>query len=96
VKLIASVLITLGIVYTIEKGGIQIVPDGGDFTHVRWPYIIPYAALFLAMTWFRSVRWRFLLRSIIEVPKLRLFAVSCAGFLAILVLPFRLGELARP
>ena len=48
------------------------------------------------MTWFRSVRWRFLLRQIIEVPKIRLFAVSCTGFAAILLLPFRLGELARP
>src|SRR5258708_6125325 len=48
------------------------------------------------MTWFRSVRWRFLLRSILEVPKRRLFAVSCVGFAAILLLPFRLGELARP
>lgn len=96
VKLIASVLITLGIVYTIEKGGIQVVPDGGDFSHVRWHYLVFYVPLFLGMTWFRAVRWRFLLRSIIDIPKVRLFAVSCAGFLAILVLPFRLGELARP
>ncbi|HEY0251823.1 MAG TPA: lysylphosphatidylglycerol synthase transmembrane domain-containing protein, partial [Kofleriaceae bacterium] len=44
----------------------------------------------------RSVRWRFLLRQIIDVPKMRLFAVSCVGFMAILLLPFRLGELARP
>ncbi len=48
------------------------------------------------MWWFRSVRWRFLLRSIVVEPKRRLFAVSGAGFAAILLLPFRLGELARP
>jgi hypothetical protein len=96
VKLIASVLITLGIVYTIEKGGIQVVPDSGDFSHVRWHYLAFYAPLMLGMTWFRSVRWRFLLRSIVEVPKVRLLAVSCAGFLAVLLLPLRLGELARP
>lgn len=96
VKLIASVLITLGIVYTIEKGGLQIVPDGGDFTHVRWHYLVLYVPLFLGMTYFRAVRWRFLLRSIIAIPKIRLLAVSCAGFLALLLLPFRLGELARP
>ncbi len=48
------------------------------------------------MTWFRSVRWRFLLRSIADVPKKRLFVVSSVGFAAILLLPFRLGEFVRP
>jgi hypothetical protein len=96
VKLIASALLTLGIVYTVEKGGLKLVPDGGDFSHVRWAFFVIYVPLFVAMTWFRAVRWRFLLRGMVDIPKVRLFAVSCAGFLAVLLLPFRLGELARP
>src|ERR1041385_2436555 len=96
IKLIASALITGGVLYTVHKGGLKLVPDGGDFGSVHWWYLALYVPLLLAMTWFRSVRWRFLLRGITEVPKLRLFAVSCAGFAAILLLPFRLGELARP
>ena len=96
VKLIASALITAGIVYTIEKGGLKLVPSEGDFGHVRWASLALYVPFFLGMTWFRSVRWRFLLRSIVEVPKRKLLAVSCAGFAAILLLPFRIGELARP
>jgi glycosyltransferase 2 family protein len=63
---------------------------------VHWASFLLYVPLFLAMTWFRAVRWRFLLRSIVDVRKVRLLAVSCAGFLAVLLLPFRLGELARP
>lgn len=96
VKLVASVLITAGVVYAAEKGGLKLVPDGGDFRAVRWWGLAAYVPIFTAMTWFRSVRWRFLLRSITEVPRVRLLAVSCAGFLAILLLPFRLGELVRP
>ena len=49
------------------------------------------------MTWFRSVRWRFLLRS--AWPRRsrgRLFAVSWIGFAAILIMPFRIGEFVRP
>jgi glycosyltransferase 2 family protein len=95
-KLVASILITCGVVYTVERGGLQLVPDGGDFSQVRWTSFLLFVPLFLGMTWFRSVRWRFLLREIIEVPKTRLLAVSCAGFLAMLLLPFRIGELARP
>jgi len=96
VKLIASAVITAGVVYTARKGNLKFVPDSGDFGTVRWWVLAAYYPLLLGMTWFRSVRWRFLLRSIIEVPKRRLLAVSCAGFAAILLLPFRIGELARP
>lgn len=96
VKLLASALITIGVIYTVESGGLKLVPDGGDFAHVRWLGVAAYVPLLLAMTWFRAVRWRFLLRQIIVVPKMRLFAVSCIGFFAMWALPFRLGELARP
>ncbi|CAN5402994.1 hypothetical protein BH11MYX1_BH11MYX1_11820 [soil metagenome] len=96
-KLVASVLITAGVLYVVHSGGLKLIPDRGDFGAVRWWLVLAiYPPLMLASTWFRSVRWRFLLRQIIDVPKLRLLAVSCAGYLAILLLPFRLGELARP
>jgi uncharacterized membrane protein YbhN (UPF0104 family) len=95
-KLVASAAITAGVIYTVRKGGLKMVPERGDFGAVRWWTVGLYLLIVIAMTWFRSVRWRFLLRSIIEVPKRRLFAVSCAGFAAILLLPFRLGEFARP
>jgi uncharacterized membrane protein YbhN (UPF0104 family) len=96
IKLIASAIITAGVLYTVEKGGLKLVPDGGDFDQVRWWTIGVYLLTLTAMTWFRSIRWRYLLHSIADLPKRKLFAVSCAGFAAILLVPFRLGELARP
>lgn len=96
VKLVASALITAGILYTAHTGGLKLVPTGSDFATVHWSGLVAYTLVFAVMTWFRSVRWRFLLRQIADVPKLRLLAISCAGFAAILLLPFRLGELARP
>jgi hypothetical protein len=93
---VASLVITCGIVFTIHKGGLKFVPEGGDFGDVRWWVVPAYFVLLLAMTWFRSVRWRFLLRSIVEVPRRRLFAVSLVGFSAILLMPFRIGEIVRP
>ena len=97
-KLAASFFITCGIVFTIHKGGLKFLPEGGDFDQFvrRWWTLPIYFGFLLAMTWFRSVRWRFLLRSIAEVPKARLFSVSCVGFAAILLIPFRLGEIVRP
>jgi hypothetical protein len=96
VKLIASALITVGLLLMIVRGGLPLVPNGGDFSGIHWWGLALYIPTLAGMWWFRSVRWRFLLRSVVDEPKLRLFAVSSAGFGAILLLPFRLGELARP
>ncbi len=97
-KLAASVVITCGIVVMVRKGGLKFLPEGGDFQafRERWWTLPAYVLLLVTMTWFRSVRWRFLLRSIAEVPKGRLFVVSCIGFAAILLMPFRIGEFVRP
>jgi glycosyltransferase 2 family protein len=95
-KLVASFVITMGIWFTLHKGGLKIVPEGGDFAHVK-AWTVPVYILTLAgFTWFRSVRWRFLLRGVADVPKKRLLAVSCIGFAAILLMPFRIGEFVRP
>jgi len=95
-KLAASFVITLGIWYTLHKGGLKIVPEGGDFGHVKWWTIAAYLPTLFGYNYFRSVRWRFLLRGVAEVPKKRLFAVSMIGFAAILLMPFRIGEFVRP
>jgi hypothetical protein len=95
-KLVASLLITLGIWFTLHKGGLKIVPEGGDFSAVHWWILPVYLLTLLGFNWFRSTRWRFLLRGVTEVPKARLFAVSMVGFAAILMMPFRIGEFVRP
>jgi glycosyltransferase 2 family protein len=95
-KLVASALLTLGVIYTAEHNGIEIIPPASSFSTVRWSMVAFYVPVLIASMWFRSVRWRFLLRSIIEVPRRRLLAVSGVGFMAIVLLPFRIGELVRP
>jgi glycosyltransferase 2 family protein len=95
-KLIASVVITAGILFTLEKGGLTLVPEGGDFAHVRWVAIPAYMSTLVVMSYFRAVRWRYLLRSFADIPRRRVLAVSWIGFAAILLMPFRIGEIVRP
>ncbi len=95
-KLLASVIITAGIVFTLQKGGLTLVPEGGDFAHVRWIAVPAYVVTLAAMCYFRAVRWRYLLRSFADVPTKRVLAVSWIGFAAILLMPFRIGEIVRP
>jgi hypothetical protein len=97
-KLAASLLITAGIIFTIHKGGLKLVPDSGDFATIRsrWWTIPLYVASFVAFNYVRGVRWRFLLRHFAEVPRRRLVTVSLIGFAAILLMPLRIGEFVRP
>jgi hypothetical protein len=56
-----------------------------------------YLATLAVTHLFRSWRWEYLLRALgVSLPFGRLMLISSAGFMAILALPFRLGELARP
>ncbi len=95
-KLILSAIITALIVYAMQKGGLSLIPERKDFAHVRWWAVAAYLVPLVGMSYFRAVRWRFLLRPMAEVPRRRLLAVSWIGFAAILLLPFRLGEFVRP
>lgn len=95
-KLVASAIITVSLLFTLQKGGLKLVPEGGNFAHVRWWTVPAYAVTLVAMSYFRAIRWRFLLRSIANIPQRRILAVSWIGFGAILIMPFRLGEFVRP
>ncbi len=59
-----------------------------------------YAALSLffivLMQWLRSYRWGVILNPLQKIDQLTLFSVTSVGFLAIIAIPARIGELARP
>jgi uncharacterized protein (TIRG00374 family) len=59
-------------------------------------YLAPYAVFLLAVHLARTVRWGILLEPVAKVPFWRLNAVCAVGFMALMILPFRLGEFARP
>jgi uncharacterized protein (TIRG00374 family) len=59
-------------------------------------YLAPYFVILLGVHLARTVRWGILLEPVARVPFGRLNAVSAVGFMALMILPFRLGEFARP
>ena len=59
-------------------------------------YLAPYFAILMAMHLARTLRWGVLLAPVRKVPFARLNAVTAVGFMALMLLPFRLGEFARP
>ena len=59
-------------------------------------YLVPYVAILLVIHLLRTWRWGLLLEPVAKVPFARLNGVSAVGFMALMILPFRLGEFARP
>ena len=74
-----------------DLGSIWAAARGADY---RWlaPYVVILGLIHLA----RTVRWGILLEPVAKVPFSRLNAVSAVGFMALILLPFRVGEFARP
>jgi uncharacterized protein (TIRG00374 family) len=59
--------------------------------------VLLYALTIIPVHLFRAWRWQYLLRPIgVRLSFKRLMVISTVGFMAILALPFRLGEFARP
>ncbi len=61
---------------------------------LRW--LVPYCVMLAAIHLVRTVRWGILLEPVAKVPFGKLNSVSAVGFMALALLPFRLGEFARP
>jgi glycosyltransferase 2 family protein len=95
-KLLVSALITASVLYGLWKEDISLVPPRSAFAQMHWWGVPAYALSLLAVNYFRSSRWRYLLRSFAHVPLRRILGVSFLGFAAIMILPLRIGEFVRP
>ena len=67
-----------------------------EIREADYGYLGPYLAVLLVIHLTRTVRWGILLEPVAKVPFARLNAVSAVGIMALVLLPFRLGEFARP
>ncbi|HEX7622228.1 MAG TPA: lysylphosphatidylglycerol synthase transmembrane domain-containing protein [Anaeromyxobacteraceae bacterium] len=67
-----------------------------EMLHADYRWLWPYVALLFLIHVIRTVRWGLLLEPVAKVPFSKLNAVSAVGFMAMVLLPFRLGEFARP
>jgi glycosyltransferase 2 family protein len=94
-KVIVGLLLSALLVYLSIRGiRLRDVADG--FRTFRYGYLPAILALLLLMQFLRSFRWGLILSPIERIDQLSLFSITSVGFLAIVAVPARLGELARP
>ena len=94
-NLIVGLLISALLVYFSLKD-IDMSSVAEAFKSVRYGYaFLTLFCLFLIQA-LRSYRWGLLLAPFDKIGQFDLFAVTSVGFLAVVAIPARLGELARP
>src|SRR4051812_46476194 len=94
-KIALSLVIAAALLYVLKRGGLPVVPAAEAFSHVRWWTAPAYFLMQTVASYFRGVRWRFLLRPIAPVSGRRAVTAVLIGSAAVLLLPFRLGEMVR-
>jgi len=94
-KLAAGIILGAILVY-LSIRGIHFQDVAQGFRTIRYGYVLPVLMIMFLIQVLRSVRWGVILSPIVKTDQLSLFSVTSVGFLAILAIPARLGELARP
>lgn len=83
-------------VWLMRTGALPLIPQAAAFADTRWWTAGVYFLGWSLVHVIRALRWQLLLAPIAKVSTRRVFAASFVGFLAILLLPLRAGEVVRP
>jgi uncharacterized protein (TIRG00374 family) len=67
-----------------------------SFKAANYTYIIPVVFLSLIVQVLRSYRWGVILEPMAKISQWTLFSITSVGFMAITLLPVRMGEIVRP
>ncbi len=95
-NLIISILLGILFLYLTFKG-VDFNKLVDSFAQIQWIYIVFYLFFLTGIQIVRTTRWGVMLRPIKKDISFKdLYIVSSVGFMALVTLPLRLGEFARP
>lgn len=94
-KLIAGIFVGALLLYLTLRG-IDYPLLLAALKRIDYTYVWATVVILVIMQLVRSVRWGLLLAPMESIRQTTLFAITSVGFLAIALIPARLGELARP
>jgi hypothetical protein len=92
----ASIALTIGFVWVMKAGALPFVPPAGALARVDTALVVGFAVAMLVSMLTKYLRYHFLLAPITRLPLRRLLSISSIGMALVTLLPFRLGEFARP
>lgn len=89
-------LLISGLFIYLALRGININDLAASFKEADYLYFIPVILVIVLGHYLRCYRWGIILESLVKYDQKRLFAIGSIGFMAVSMLPARLGEFARP
>jgi uncharacterized protein (TIRG00374 family) len=96
-RVVASLVIAIGFVWLLARGGLPLIPPQGVLGRVAVPGLLGFVLCQVVCNVLRTYRWVFLLRPIAPAVKpTRVMGIGMIGFSAIFLAPLRMGEVVRP
>ncbi len=94
-NLLIGILISALFIFLAVRG-INFSELAQSFQSANYLYIIPVILLVILGLYLRSYRWGIIMASLVKYNQIPLFIITSIGFMAVSILPARLGEFARP
>ncbi|OGC93802.1 MAG: hypothetical protein A2142_07190 [candidate division Zixibacteria bacterium RBG_16_48_11] len=94
-KHIAFGIVVSAVFFYLATRGVNLSEMWGSLKQANYWYVIPYAGFTIFGMWVRAYRWRFMTDHLKRISLRSLFTSTMIGFMAINVLPARLGEVVR-
>lgn len=96
-KINVTLGILVGLVFIwLAFRGTNVEEIKSSFKAAKYLYLIPVVFLTIIVLMLRSYRWGVILEPLEKIDQWSLFSITAVGFMAINLLPVRMGELARP
>jgi len=94
-KLIIGIIVSIVFIY-FSIQGVEYKQIIRGLENVNYQFLFPTIMLFLSISFLRSIRWGVIVSPIDKIGQRIIFPITCIGFMAIALVPLRLGELLRP
>jgi glycosyltransferase 2 family protein len=94
--LLGSLLFVGGLLWLLHRGALPVVPPAEAWGSVHGWAIGLYVPVFLVVHFLRCSRWGLLIEAGLRPPLRLVISIGLVGYAALVLLPFRLGEAARP
>ncbi len=94
-KIVFGLLVSALFIY-LSLRGVEYEDFIKSLSGVKYFYLFPAVFLFLLTSVIRSLRWEVVLSPIKKIEQKSLFPITCVGYMAVVLIPMRIGEFVRP
>ncbi|MFH1327749.1 MAG: lysylphosphatidylglycerol synthase transmembrane domain-containing protein [Candidatus Bathyarchaeota archaeon] len=94
-KLIFGIIVSIFFIY-LSIRGVEYEEVFKALANIKYIFLAPAIMFFLCISFLRSLRWGIVLSPIAIIKQKRLYPITCVGYMAITLIPMRIGEFIRP